>query len=216
MHPGKRASKTSAPVVTAPHWRASELPEQRRLQEAPGRIACAPASLAGTYPGSSKQVNALLLSAFALFVIGIFAPLLTFHKLVLFSNTVSLVSALVALVREGHSVLFVVLFGFSVVLPALKLLLLYQAWNRAPRNRNHLHRYLAWLAHYGKWSMLDVFVVAVLLVTLKLKAIASVEVHVGLYAFAGSVLLTMLLTAWLTQLAKQADKARVADNGSAR
>ena len=68
-------------------------------------------SLARTHPGSSKQVNSLLLSAFVLFLIGVFAPLLTFHKLVLFSNTVSLASALVALVREGYFVLFAFLFA---------------------------------------------------------------------------------------------------------
>ena len=211
-----RAFSTSAAVVAAADWHRSEVHGRRQFQRPAGGIARAPMSLARTHPGSSKQVNSLLLSAFVLFLIGVFAPLLTFHKLVLFSNTVSLASALVALVREGYFVLFAFLFAFSVVLPAVKLLLLYQAWNRAPRNRNQLHRYLAWLAHYGKWSMLDVFVVAVLLVTLKLKAIASVEVHAGLYAFAGSVLLTMVLTAWLMRLAKQADKARVEDRGSAR
>ena len=195
---------------------SSEMHDTRERQRQPGGRGYPPASLARTYPRSSRQVNALLLSAFVLFVIGVFAPLLTFHKLLFFSNTVSLAKALVELAREGYSILFVLLFGFSVVLPALKLLLLYQAWNHAPRHGNQLRRSLTWLAHYGKWSMLDVFVVALLLVTLKLKAIASVEVHAGLYAFAGSVLLTMLLTAWLTQLAKQAEHVPVEQTKSAR
>jgi paraquat-inducible protein A len=47
---------------------------------------------------------------------------------------------------------------------------------------------------YGRWGMLDVFVVAVLLVTVKLGAIASVKVHPGLYYFGAAVLLMMIIT----------------------
>jgi paraquat-inducible protein A len=47
---------------------------------------------------------------------------------------------------------------------------------------------------YGRWAMLDVMVVAVLIVASKLSVLASVEVHVGLYVFGLSVILVMLLT----------------------
>jgi paraquat-inducible protein A len=53
---------------------------------------------------------------------------------------------------------------------------------------------------YGKWSMLDVFVVAVLVVAVKLGAIADVEMRFGLYAFAASVLLTMFITSRIVGL----------------
>ena len=58
---------------------------------------------------------------------------------------------------------------------------------------------------YGKWSMLDVFVVAVLLASVKLAGLAQVEIHSGLYAFAASVLLTMLITARVTCLIREPD-----------
>ena len=47
---------------------------------------------------------------------------------------------------------------------------------------------------FGKWSMLDVFVVAILVVVVKLGAIADVEKHIGLYAYAASAILIMLIT----------------------
>jgi paraquat-inducible protein A len=53
---------------------------------------------------------------------------------------------------------------------------------------------------YGKWSMLDVFVVAVLVVTVKLGAIANVEMHYGLYFFSAAVILTMIITARIVKL----------------
>lgn len=47
---------------------------------------------------------------------------------------------------------------------------------------------------YGRWAMLDVMVVAVLIVAVKLGAIVSVEIHYGLFVFGAAVLLIMLVT----------------------
>ncbi len=48
--------------------------------------------------------------------------------------------------------------------------------------------------------MLDVFVVAILLVTVKLGYIASVELHFGIYAFATAILLTIFITTQTVKL----------------
>jgi len=45
-----------------------------------------------------------------------------------------------------------------------------------------------------KWSMADVFILAILAATIKLGGLATVEVHIGLLFFAAYVLLSMLLT----------------------
>jgi len=42
--------------------------------------------------------------------------------------------------------------------------------------------------------MLDVFVVALLIVTVKLGVLASVVIHAGLYYFTASVLMMMIVT----------------------
>ena len=47
---------------------------------------------------------------------------------------------------------------------------------------------------YGRWAMLDVMVVAILIVSVKLGAIASIQVHAGLYIFGIAVLLIMFIT----------------------
>ncbi|OQX45604.1 MAG: paraquat-inducible membrane protein A, partial [Candidatus Sedimenticola endophacoides] len=57
---------------------------------------------------------------------------------------------------------------------------------------------------YGRWSMLDVFVVALLVVSVKLDAIARVQIHYGLYAFSAAVLITMLVTARVARHAESA------------
>ena len=56
---------------------------------------------------------------------------------------------------------------------------------------------------FGRWSMLDVFVVAILVVVVKLGAIGDVEKHLGLYAYAGAAILIMLLTNKIVKLVEQ-------------
>lgn len=135
-------------------------------------------------------LNGLLLLAFALLLFGLFAPLIRVERFYIFSNEVSLYSGLVDLHGQGEWFLFGLILAFSVLFPLLKLLMLGAALN-LPGDRHHgpLH----WLTAVGKWSMLDVFVVALLVVSLKLRGLASVEVQPGAYAFAASVLLTLLL-----------------------
>jgi len=150
-------------------------------------------SLADRYPRETRRLKALLGFAFVLLLIGLFSPIITLHKLIVIENTFSLVSGVFELVREGHLFLFLILTAFSIVLPILKLGILWRVLD-VEIAANRLERYVHWMHLYGKWSMLDVFVVAVLVVAVKLGALASVEMRFGLYAFAGAVLLTMLAT----------------------
>jgi paraquat-inducible protein A len=163
-----------------------------------------PQSLARAHPRQSKRFNLLLLAAFVLFGIGIIAPILTFEKFFIFSNRVSILSGLFQLLTEGHPVLFILILVFSIVLPCAKLFLLFRVWNGRFENREKHERLLHWIARYGKWSMLDVFVAAMLIVTVRLGAIADVEVHYGLYCFAASVVLTMLATSRVANLTQSA------------
>ena len=148
-------------------------------------------------PLAGLIVNGLLIAAAALLLYGLQAPILTLEKFYFFTNTVSLLSALQQLAQEAEWGLFVLIGAFSVVFPLLKLLILLLIWNfdraRGERHRRHLH----WLSVYGKWSMLDVFVVALLVVSVKLGVMAQAHVEIGIYAFAASVVLTMFLSAWI-------------------
>jgi paraquat-inducible protein A len=141
-----------------------------------------------------------------LFSLAIFAPLFTFSKFFIFDNTVTLVSALVELFEEGHLVLFIVILGFSVLLPYMKLVLLFLLGNHGVISAQRKRRLIHWMELIGKWSMLDVFVVAVLLVSIKMGPVVNIEVHWGLYAFSASVLLIMLISQWTASVARKMDK----------
>ena len=52
------------------------------------------------------------------------------------------------------------------------------------------------VSNMGKWSMLDVFVVAILVLTVKSSGVASIQVSVGFFLFFMSVMLTQFASLW--------------------
>jgi paraquat-inducible protein A len=157
------------------------------------------------HPVAGVGVNLLLLAALALLIYGLQAPILTLEKFYLFSNTVSLLSGLQTLAQQAEWGLFALILLFSVVFPLLKNLLLLLIWNFDLAQGEAHRRHLRWLAAYSKWSMLDVFVVALLVVSVKLGSLAEARVEQGIYAFAASIILTMLVSAWISRRAAGQD-----------
>ncbi|MES9965446.1 MAG: paraquat-inducible protein A [Candidatus Sedimenticola sp. 20ELBAFRAG] len=152
-------------------------------------------------------LNVLLIVAALLLYIGLTAPMITIEKFIFISNSFSVSSGVAELYKNGETMLFLIIGIFSILLPILKLLLLFVLINPMQRKSQKMKRYLHLMHDYGRWSMLDVFVVAVMVVSVKLDAIAKVHVHSGLYAFGIAVLLTMLVTAWVVRLSYKAETA---------
>ena len=145
-----------------------------------------------------------ILLAACLLLTGLLSPVITLTKFVLIENTFSVLSGVIELLKEGKLFLFLLIAGFSIVLPVLKLWILYRLVSKSAAMEKSVRKLLHWMHLYGKWSMLDVFVVAILVVAVKLGAIADVEMRFGLYAFAASILLTMYVTSSIVGLTNQA------------
>lgn len=157
-------------------------------------------NIARDYPGESRLLIVILLITICLLAVGITAPIITLNKFVLIENTFSILSGTVELLNEGKIFLFIVITSFSIVLPLMKIGVLLRLVTARANTSSNLNRCLHWMHVFGKWSMLDVFVVAVLVVTVKLGAIASVDARYGLYAFTAAVVLTMFVTSRVVKL----------------
>lgn len=157
-------------------------------------------SLIKNNPKQGIIINLLLLAALASLIIGVTAPLLTLEKLYFFENTVSLFTTVTGLFAQKEWFLFSVIAIFSLCIPIIKIASLVLILNVEYKKGSFLDKTLHVIETLGKWSMLDVFVVALLLVSVKLGVLAKVDVHYGLYAFAASVLLTMGLSLWIYRL----------------
>ena len=157
-------------------------------------------NIAVNYPGEVSLLKVLLALTLIFLIPGLVAPIITLTKFLLVENTFSILSGTIQLLKEGQIFLFVLITGFSIIIPLLKIIVLFRLLSINKINASNLDKYLHWMHLYGKWSMLDVFVVAVLVVTVKLGAIANVEMHYGLYFFSAAVILTMIITARIVKL----------------
>jgi paraquat-inducible protein A len=147
-------------------------------------------------------LSLLLILSTVLLIAGLLLPMLTITKLLMFSHSFSVLTGVFELWQNGHFLLFVIVAGFSIVMPFLKLAVLFRlVWHRQQRSRS-FDRLLHLMHEYGRWAMLDVMVVAVLIMTVKLGAIASIEVHSGLFVFGLSVLLIMFITRRVVRLTR--------------
>jgi len=147
----------------------------------------------------------LLIVAASLLIAGFMTPMMTITKLVFFSDSFSLLRGIYELFQSGHYFLFILVGGFSVVLPILKILLLFRVITYGAIESEKVNKLVHLMHEYGRWAMLDVMVVAILLVTVKLGAIASIEIHAGLYFFGLAVLLIMFITNMVVNDAKKRD-----------
>ena len=68
----------------------------------------------------------LLVFATGLLLAGLILPMMTITKLVMFSNSFSVLSAIFELLENGHILLFLIVAGFSVVVPLLKISVLFK------------------------------------------------------------------------------------------
>ena len=142
----------------------------------------------------SKPLLMLLVIASWLLIAGIILPMMTLSKFVVVTSDFSIASGIVELVNNGQYFLCVVIAAFSIILPLLKMYVLFVILASKKITSQKIAKYLHLMHEYGRWAMLDVMVVAVLIVTVKLGALASIEVKPGLYVFALAVFIIMFIT----------------------
>ncbi len=149
-------------------------------------------------PRSIMRPLAYLIAAAALYVPANTLPIMVAEQFPL-RRSDTILSGIAFLWHEGSWLLAALVFSASILVPMLKLaalgtLLVTSALRSAwrPRGRTKLYRVLEVVGH---WSMLDVFVVALLAAVVQLGRFASIEPGPAVVPFAGVVVLTMLASA---------------------
>ncbi len=143
----------------------------------------------------------LWLAALLCFLIGIISPIMSIRQLYLFEDEFSVLSALGLLAQDGQYLLSFIIGAFSVCMPVFKFIILAKVLSVSQQAKpQQQSKILEWMHRCGRWSMLDVFVIAVLIVGVKLSAFASVTLHIGLWAFSGALILLLVLTSLVQRL----------------
>jgi len=147
---------------------------------------------------------------------GLLTPILmvTIHKKVEYLGDVVLsfeskgvMGSIAKLFENGDTVIALVILLFSVLIPLLKVTALLFVSLFA---HNELaHKIIKFFKLIGKWSMVDVFVVAVFLVYLTANNadVSRAEVEVGLYFFLAYVIVSMLVSLSADKMLREGKEA---------
>ena len=123
------------------------------------------------------------------------------------SETFSLLRTVKLMWDGGLWGIAVLIAGFSVVFPFVKITLLLHAWLRMPPGPGRT-RLLEWMGRLGKWSMLDPFSVLVLVLLASDQWAVTATTNLGVYAFLTAVATTM----WLSIAASHFDATRIREH----
>jgi paraquat-inducible protein A len=108
----------------------------------------------------------------------------------------TIMSGVLSLLNEGSWPLALLVFVASIVVPLLKLIamgwLLLAVARRSPGNASQRSKLFRLVEFVGRWSMLDVYAIALLVALVQIRSLATVHAGPGALAFGAVVVLTML------------------------
>ena len=146
-------------------------------------------------PNSLSKTWALVIASLILYVPANLLPIMT---VVLWGDGTpeNIMSGVLSLLSAGMWPLALLIFVASVVIPIAKLLTLFgllisvQIHSRwRPVERTQLYRVTEFI---GRWSMIDIFVIGILVALVQFGTVATVTPGVGALCFAAVVILTMI------------------------
>lgn len=143
---------------------------------------------------SLQRSCALLLAAAILYVPANVLPILETNS-VAHSGNDTILTGILALWSGGSWPLAILVFVASILVPSLKFIALafllwstHRGWRWALHDRSVLYRLIEFV---GRWSMLDIYVVTLMVTLVQLRGIATIHAGAGALAFASVVVLMM-------------------------
>jgi len=153
------------------------------------------AHLTNINPKAIQQTVSLLLTSYLLFIPANFLPMMV--TTVLGSTTESTILGGVILLWQHQSYLVaIIIFLASIVIPLGKLFALswlcYEASYTGFSSKRVAYRSYRITEFIGKWSMVDIYVVSILVALVNMGEIVKIEAGYAAAAFTGFVVMTML------------------------
>ena len=144
---------------------------------------------------SLSQSWALLISSVILFIPANILPIMTVYRID-GDKTDTIFSGVINLMNSGMLPIAVIVFIASIVVPLFKMCVLFGLLlsvsfdlQLSARFRTRLYRLIEFV---GRWSMLDIYVITILITLVSYGKLATIETGIASTSFAAVVILTML------------------------
>ena len=146
-------------------------------------------------PDSLARTWAFLIAAIILYVPANLLPV-TMTTALGSTSGQTIMAGVIYFLHAGEWPIALVIFTASIMVPTVKIIILLvllltaekqSLWR--PKDRTRLYNFTEFI---GRWSMVDIFVIAILVALVQLGALANITAGVGAIFFASVVILTML------------------------
>ena len=145
-------------------------------------------------PGSIARTWAFVIAAIVLYIPANMLPVMDTSSL-FGAQTDTILSGVVYLWTSGSWPLAIIVFIASIAVPMLKIIALVflvltaqLRWRWLPERRTRIYRVVELV---GRWSMLDIYVITILVALVQFNALATIKAGPGAIAFGAVVVLTM-------------------------
>jgi paraquat-inducible protein A len=159
------------------------------------KAVCTRCQSAITVPGcrrtSASRTAAAALGAFVLFWPAILCPILQIERLGN-RNSSSILSGIIELLTHGNWLVGGIVLLFSIIFPLTKIILLLELSLLEFLHRRQKARTLRVMEHIGKWSMMDVMLLAFLVMLVKLGNLVQFQFGPAVIAFVLCVAMSMV------------------------
>lgn len=136
------------------------------------------------------------ITASVFYIIGLHEAVFHSTQFMLFEEEMTLVDSVLAFFYANEYFLGVIIIVFTLLFPVIKFIYMY--WGLLATPGKAAHRINKVLSILGKYSMLDVFVIALLLLNMKFEsAVIDMELRSGMIFFSLSILINMGVTTFL-------------------
>lgn len=183
LHPAKRL--IGCPICGLVQTVPELGPHEKAVCERCGHVL-------NTRSASNPWTTPLALSGLILYLPAVLLPMLRIEQLGHLKED-SLFSGVIHLLAEGYWFVGLVVLAFSIVLPPLKLMaLIVLSGTNWVRNHKHRAKLYHAVEYLGRWGMLDVMLVAVLVAWVKLGDLVKIDAGLGVFAFGVMVLISLV------------------------
>ena len=162
--------------------------------------ATLPGPLSKRAQGLDRVLGLVLVATLGALVAGLLLPAITVRSL-FNSQEFSLVESVWAFLDQGDWFLFIITFLFSVLFPVVTLVTGIALWFFLDATSGYARPVLGWLATFSKWSMLDVFIIALIVLVADGRLLSSADIQIGAIVFSVAVLVSTWATRRLSALA---------------
>lgn len=145
-------------------------------------------------PNSINRTWLLLITAIILYIPANLLPIMTVDYLGM-STPSTIMSGVITFIDMGDWLVGGVVFTASILIPSLKLLglsilLMYVQLGHhlPPKLCTIMYRFIEWI---GRWSMLDIFVIAIMVALVNFGNLSTIKADWGALAFGSVVIITM-------------------------